>query len=286
MSGRIFLANVGANSSHRFSGPLFRDGTFEFLPIPDDRDLSGPQVVRYRDLRSRNAPGRDLLRYVPRRLWDRPTHNDPEFDTFTYGDNCATSPRAAALKNATRGDYLFFITRLEHRLNGGARGDPGFFLIGFLEIDQVLREVAASPCASELARFHRNAHVRRGLSDGRLWDGFWVFGGSARSRRFHTAAPVTRRLACLALSDADGAPWKWDGGRTDLQVIGSYTRSCRCIIDPELPKHRARYDALWEWVGTYESDILVPDTTGGHTRVESRCVDHKGTDSGRRRIHR
>ena len=30
MAGRIFLANVGANASHRFSSPIFSDGTFEF----------------------------------------------------------------------------------------------------------------------------------------------------------------------------------------------------------------------------------------------------------------
>ena len=95
MSGRIFLANVGANASHRFAGPVFEDGAFEFLPIPEQPDLQGPHAVRYRDLVAFNASGRGLRGYVPERLWDRAAHADPEFETFTYGDNCEWSPRAA-----------------------------------------------------------------------------------------------------------------------------------------------------------------------------------------------
>ena len=41
MSGRIFLANVGANASHAFRSPVFPDGTFELLPIPEATNLLG-----------------------------------------------------------------------------------------------------------------------------------------------------------------------------------------------------------------------------------------------------
>ena len=43
---RVFLANVGANSSHRhLFSPLFDDGTFEFLPIPE----GGPEEIVSKD---------------------------------------------------------------------------------------------------------------------------------------------------------------------------------------------------------------------------------------------
>ena len=254
MAGRIFLANVGANAAHPFSSPLFPDGTFEFIPIPEERDLPGSHAVRYRDLRSHYEPGLSLAGYVPQRLWDWPAHSDPEFETFTYGDNCETSPRAASLKRMAPGDFLFFIARLAER---PARGKPdgarphtnkGFYLVGYLEIEEVLREVRSRPTADALARFGANAHVRRGLSSPDLWDRFWVFRGSGRSRRFHAAVPVTRELADGVFTSADGSPWRWDGGRTDLQVIGSYTRSCRCVIDPALDGHARRAEALWDWV--------------------------------------
>ena len=53
MPGRIYLANVGANAAHSFSSPIFADGTFEFLPIPEEPPIDGPHAVRYQDLRSR-----------------------------------------------------------------------------------------------------------------------------------------------------------------------------------------------------------------------------------------
>ena len=63
--GRIFLANVGANASHRFSSPIFEDGSFEVLPIPEARSVAegpGASLVRYGMLRSYNHPEEDLRR--------------------------------------------------------------------------------------------------------------------------------------------------------------------------------------------------------------------------------
>ena len=248
MPGRIFLANVGANAAHRFSSPIFADGTFEFLPIPEEPRIDGPHAVRYQDLRSRYQPAKDLKEYIPKRLWQVSTHNDPEFETFTYGDNCEANARAASLKRLEPGDFLFFIVRLVRWTAGSSTGDHGFYLVGYLEIEDVLRDVRARPSAGEMARFGANAHIRRGLWDSGLWDRFWVFGGSSNSRRFHHAVPVTRDLAQGAFRSADGSPWRWDGGRTDLQVIGSYTRSCRCVIDPGLDGHEQRATFFWDWV--------------------------------------
>lgn len=252
MAGRIFLANVGANASHRFSSPLFPDGTFEFVPIPEDIELAGPSIVRYRDLRSHNAAGSDLTDHIPSRLWDWAAHSDPEFETFTYGDNCEKSPRAASLKQLERGDLLFFIVRT---LSVADR-QHGFSLVGYLEIGEVLSDVRRRPPDEVLRRFGANAHIRRGLTDAALWDGFWVFRGTDRSRRFQRAVPVTRELATRVFAAADGAPWRWDGGRTDLQVIGSYTRSCRCVIDPGEPGHRERAAFLWEWVARAQDETI------------------------------
>ena len=251
MAGRIFLANVGANAAHRFSSPIFADGTFELIPIPEEPQINGLHAVRYQDLRSHYRPADDLKGYIPRRLWQVSTHNDPEFVRFTYGDNCEVNARAASLKRLEQGDFLFFIARLVRWFDGSSTGDHGFYLVGYLEIDEVLRDVRARPSAKEMARFKVNAHIRRGLSGPGLWDRFWVFGGSSNSRRYNHAVPVTRELAQGAFRSADGSPWRWDGGRTDLQVIGSYTRSCRCIIDPSLDGDDVRATFFWDWVQRY-----------------------------------
>ena len=111
----IYLANVGANSSHGpLFSPLFEEGAFELLPIPEgDRNLdSSRQAVHYRDLRSYYNPGDGLLRYVPQAMWDVACHNDPEFESFTYGDS-GTNGRSSELTNLRKGDALLFLARLE-----------------------------------------------------------------------------------------------------------------------------------------------------------------------------
>jgi hypothetical protein len=248
-SSRIFLANVGVNASHRFASPLFDDGSFEFITIPETpADIRGENIVRYRDLKSFHDPNCDLTKYIPARLWDIPTHNDPEFETLTYGDNCGWSPRAAALKGMVPGDCLFFIVRLERWRSSSPTGEFGFYLIGFLEIEEVFANVTERPDGAAMNCIGRNAHVRRGLTNQKYLDGFWVFAGSQNSRRFKKAVPVTRDLCEQVFVAADGTPWRWEGGRTDLQVIGSYTRSCRCVINPAISGQGERAGRFWEWI--------------------------------------
>lgn len=253
LAAKIFLVNVGSNASHNFTSPIFRDGTFEFLPIPETPILGGEYVVRYRDFRSHYDPEKDLLKYIPESLWNISAHADPEFDTFTYGDNCELSPRAASLKQIGMSDYLFFITRLENWDDDAAKGTYGFYMIGFLEVDALLKDVTEMPEPHAIACFGRNAHIKRGFSDRRLWDRFWVISGSKFSRRFDRAVPVTREIANQVFFAADGSPWRWDSGRTDLQVIGSYTRTCRCVINPLLPGQQTRSNDFWQWVNDHSN---------------------------------
>jgi hypothetical protein len=251
MSARIFLANIGANASHRYSSPLYPDGTFELITIPEDRPLDGPHIVRYRDVSCFNDPHGPITDLVPQRYWDAPTHYDPEFDTMTYGDNCETAPRAAGLKQMAIGDFIFFIARLNRWNDAGQGNEFGFYLIGFLEVENILRNVREMPSKAAMRRFGRNAHVRRGLTDDSNWDGFWVFAGSERSRRFEKAVPVTRQFAASVFSASDGTAWKWDPKRSDLQVIGSYTRACRMVIDPATTDGARRSKAFWDWVNLH-----------------------------------
>ncbi|MDA0771081.1 MAG: hypothetical protein BZY79_00765 [SAR202 cluster bacterium Casp-Chloro-G4] len=250
-SGRIFLANVGANASHSFDSPIFDDGTFEFITIPEDQDLPGDHAVRYGSLTSFYDPGKSIQDYIPQRLWNFPTHFDPEFETFTYGDNCETSPRAASLKRMAPGDFIFFLARLTREKKTKEPSVHGFYLVGFLEIEGILKDVTQRPTDVEMERYGTNAHVLRGLSDKTLWDRFWVFAGTPNSRRFRRAVPVTRELALQVFSSAGGSPWKWDTGRSDLQVIGSYTRSCRCVIDPATPGQAEKATIMWDWVARH-----------------------------------
>jgi len=252
--GRIFVVNVGTNASHAFTSPIFADRSFEFLPIPEIDNIPPPNGLKYADLRSFYDPSNDLNRFIPERFLSKTVHNDPEFDTFTYGDNCDVNPRASALKKVKRGDILLFIARLQHWADRVPTNNFGFYFIGFLHVNRILGSVKEKPSESGLERFSVNAHVRMGMFDISKWNSFWVFGGSSWSRRFSYAVPVTKEICNQVFRSADGSRWKWggpNGGRSDLQVIGSYTRSCRYVIDQENGNHVERSRKLWNWIRTY-----------------------------------
>lgn len=248
---RIYLANVGVNTEHSFTSPIFEDNTFEFLPIPEDLNSDSPHAVRYRDLRSYYDPDRNLCPYIPHRFWNTVCHNDPEFETFTYGDICDDVPRASALKKLKSGDILLFLAGLECYIGSKRTGRYGFYLIGGLQIDSVIRTMTQPPDGCKGNRFAKNAHVVRGKIT-EQWDGDWVFGGSNKSCRFHRAVPVNRPICDKVFRAANGSPWQWNSNRSDLQVIGSYTRTCRCVLDTSVPEQKQRAAILGEWIAKWE----------------------------------
>jgi hypothetical protein len=250
---KIWLANVGANAAHPFFSPRFEDGTFELLPIPETPPDAGPHSVVFADVPAFNSAGKNtgesLGRWVPERFLGVATHYDPEFNTLTYGDHVGRNARAAALRGVQPGDVMFFIVRLADWIDGAFTGRFGFYLAGFLEVESILSGVLAEPSQTELKRYGTNAHIRRGFNDpSENWDGFWVFGGSDKSLRLKYGVPVDRALADNVFRRADGGRWNWSQTRTELQTIGSYTRSCRCVIDTSEADGRKRAGTLWSAV--------------------------------------
>jgi Nucleotide modification associated domain 3 len=191
----VFLANVGVNASHPVSSPLHADGTFELLPIPETVPWRPPMVRGWRN---------------------KVVHSDPDFTSTpaTYGDNCRRAGRAFSLRRAQQGDLIVFIARLVNQ-------HPGFYLVGSLEIEDVLPDVAVDPGQGW---WDGNAHVRRGRATG-SWDCFWVFKGSPRSKLFDRAESFTRKQ----LTTVFGDELRWPAHRTELQTIGSYTRAVRRV---------------------------------------------------------
>ena len=262
MNTRIFLANVGANRSHPFASPIYADGSFELVPITETPGEPGPHSVRFQDLSCLQDPSRSLSDLMPSRMAELAAHYDPEWETLTYGDNCERAARARGLRSACRGDLLFFLARLCRHDGERFTGAAGFYLVGFLEIESILRAAYTPPPPDLLERVRANAHVRRAMNDPAWWDGFWVFAGSSRSRRFDPAVPVDREFAQRAFLAADGSPWQWGGGRSELQTIGSYTRTCRAVVAPGQPRASDRAAALFERVERYNPGVMPSDARG------------------------
>jgi len=186
------IVNVGANTSHAgLISPLWGDGTFCFMPIPED----GPSTDPSRDL----FPGCPNLPTfsefikphiafcVQKKYLTKKVHDDPEFETFTYGDNPEGVARAKAanLKNhLSQGDLLFFFAGLTSTNKAKTIGNYRFYFIGFFEISAILRKVSKMPSKDELMLFNQNAHIKRGLADPSFFNDFWLWKGSSNSQLF------------------------------------------------------------------------------------------------------
>jgi hypothetical protein len=210
----VFLANVGVNAAHTARSPLHPDGSFTLVPIPE-RMKWRPPMLRLRDLP-------EIAREAPEALGRIPVHLDPDFrsGTPTYGDNCRRAARAFALRKAEKGDRIVFLARLHPH-----SAPPAFHLVGELVIAEILADVLADPGPGW---WDANAHVRRARATG-AWDSFWVFRGGTGSGFYPRAGPFRREEA----ESLFGQPWNWRESRTELQTIGSYTRSIRRLPGSE-----------------------------------------------------
>ncbi len=222
--GSAFLANVGANASHRARSPLFPDRRFLLMPYPEPFPWR-PPMVRLGDLP-------ELAAHAPATWSQRAVHLDPDLDPHphldldsglgsdgaalppTFGDNCSRAGRAFSLRQAAPGDSIHFLARLTPTSGGPA----GFHLVGRLVINEILAEVREDPGPGW---WEANAHVRRGRAYG-IWDGFWVFRGGPGTRLLPRAVEFTP-----AVAESLFGPWRWPLHRTSLQVIGSHTRAVR-----------------------------------------------------------
>ncbi|TAN31454.1 hypothetical protein EPN29_12380 [bacterium] len=205
-----FVANIGVNSAHAARSPLFDDGSFQLLPIPEEPSWR-PPMLRLRDLP-------ELAALAPTAWRERAIHLDPDLNraTPTYGDNCRRAGRAFSLRRAQRGDLIVFLARL-HPVSAPA----GFHLVGRLVVEEVVADISEDPGPGW---WDGNAHVRRARATS-LWDSFWVFKGAPGSGLFPRAVPFARSQA----ESVFGHGWRWPPHRTELQTIGSYTRTVRRI---------------------------------------------------------
>jgi len=153
---QVVLLRVGIDSGcGGLQGPLFADGSFEFVPIPDEFEGRGVCSKTYGTTLGRH--GRVLLDYFPERrrkkYQNHSIHDDPEFETFTYGD--PTSPKRS-LQKLKKGDLLVFYAGLEPWPLGG---ESGLHIVGYFEV--LMAGVASDLSEHELKKsFRLNFHVR------------------------------------------------------------------------------------------------------------------------------
>jgi hypothetical protein len=156
---KAVLLRVGIDSGcGGIQSPLFDDGTFEFVCIPDNKGVS---IHKYGTCIGKN--GLPHSEYFSERKREKAAqqhvHLDPEFETFTYGD--PTTPKRS-LRNLESGDYLIFYCGLQkwkHKAGWNNESRPALYIVGYFEVE--LAGMATDFTKMKLkAEFGQNFHVR------------------------------------------------------------------------------------------------------------------------------
>jgi len=159
--------------------PLFADGSFEYIPIPERRDSSEARTFG-------NTVGvrtRPLFIYnLPKKLENAKIHFDPEFETFTYGD---PSIKRTYLLKLEPGDLLVFYAGLRP---WDYDGDDGLYIIGYFTVRKIidLRGLSEDEREYIRKRYPNNAHVKRQPDDAVI-----VIGDPTKSRRLGKAVRIS-----------------------------------------------------------------------------------------------
>ena len=184
---QVVLLRVGIDTgSGGILGPLFSDGSFEYIPIPDCFGGKGVDKRTYGNTRGKGR--RRLIDYFPEvrreRLFDQPIHFDPEFETFTYGD--PTLPKAS-LRRLSEGSLLVFYAGLK---GWGVDCPPALYIIGYFEIARA--GFAASFGRADLTgMFGNNFHVMHGEVFEHQKDRLVLVRGSISSRLLRKAVRIS-----------------------------------------------------------------------------------------------
>lgn len=258
---RIYLINVGANTSHegKAKSPLFvtvsanRDRNFCYVPF---FSTGSPNLAT-------SEYPRDCVPFLnpPHRASIAGSaHVDPDWENLTYGD-CCDEPRGATLRNARGNDILLFWGLLQH--NTGTdwhdfSGDRGWYLFGCLRIQHSLSATSdlsllhPQDRQRALNNIHFRGHKQLPIND-------YVFVGDVRlSKFFNNAVDLQVNahsgLIYRAFTTATGAPLSRNGRPRWWCSL----RSCRIVIDLAKREDQQRANILRQAIKQETSfDILA-----------------------------
>jgi hypothetical protein len=136
-------------------GPVFEDGSFEYIPISENPKWKTTSTKTYRNTIGRT--GKSLSCYLPEPTWNRLLHYDPEFQTYTYGD---ATPKREYLLRLQPDDLLVFYAGLAPF--GTDRRRTGLYIIGYFFIEEIVDFDKLLPKEEQYYRRHygRNAHLK------------------------------------------------------------------------------------------------------------------------------
>jgi hypothetical protein len=171
----VVLSGVAADSTNAAVAPVYDDGGFEYVPIPEKTSATA-ETATYGTWPLRGRPGvaADLFdRIVPDpggqgesgaairegdRIRDWPLHHDPNFDALAYGEH-DRSNYLSALGRLDPGDVVGFYAGLRDTAGRAHRYLIGYFTVDRLDV--VAADATPARKRAALAAHPDNAHAKR-----------------------------------------------------------------------------------------------------------------------------
>jgi hypothetical protein len=200
----VALIGVGADTTNAApTPPVYPDGTFEYVPIPEALGSEGTAETATfgsRPLRHGEGSLADALDSVTPRPTDGPTlrgqaladwplHHDPNFEALTYGETTSRPAYTKLLASLEPGDAVAFYTGLcDGDPDGDACNRQGYshrYLIGYFTVREVVdfgaiehdgdavsfTELPSDEQRSLMDAHRENAHAKRFRASGTINDG-------------------------------------------------------------------------------------------------------------------
>ena len=231
---KVAMLRIGVDAgSGGIQGPLFQDGSFEYIPIPDG---SGIDERTYSN--TSGLKGRKLVEYFPEnrraKMADCSIHFDPEFATFTYGD--PTSPKAG-LRRLKKGDMLIFYCGLK---GWDFASEEALYLMGYFEVLGAGKPVDFGDQGTRKL-FRDNFHVRHEPVFKRQKADLVLVKGSEHSRLLTKAVQIS-----VTGQDRTGKPLKVLSSKMQTIFGGfhgrlSFQRSPTRWVDPSYVNRAAEF---------------------------------------------
>lgn len=155
MKGLLLRVGIDKGIKNGALGPIFEDGTFEYIPIPE-KSAKTKETRTYKN--TLGIRGEPLSTYLPKEIKNEIMHFDPEFDSFTYGD--PTSKRNTLLK-LNKDDLLIFYAGLTPYEND--EYPKGLYVIGYFTVENVINfcELPDEEVEECFRLYPNNAHLKR-----------------------------------------------------------------------------------------------------------------------------
>jgi hypothetical protein len=135
-------------------GPIFKDGSFEYIPLSEKNSYTREQMT-FKNTKGMN--GIYFSEYLPDRIINRKLHFDPEFITFTYGDQ---SVKRNYLLKLEKNDLLVFYAGLTPYKNTAY--EEALYIIGYFHVVDVVdfNEFNLELKSIYSKQYKNNAHIK------------------------------------------------------------------------------------------------------------------------------